>query len=264
MTAAPQESDLNLNLVFESAPKPSAPSAIVPSKKKRKNKYDRRREKGRLAKLSKQEKLLSGAKCLSHDASGGSKRHDVVVGTNDVSDAAAWDDEENKHFSRSAQICDQDISDASSEEKAVKIAESKTSDENLNTKRNDAPAMSSITPASEASSVSAVTPSNQLVSSRKNRVRSLSLSNIFAYLIYMTSDLPHMALSRFNQIYLKKRSEHATSPNFTLVHATWIGMKRPLGTSKPVWRVIIFLIRTILIWRDIERRKMTMMNAVRH
>jgi hypothetical protein len=54
MTAAPEEfdGDLGLNLVFESAPKPLTPDGSAPTKK-RKNKYDRRREKGRLAKLAK-------------------------------------------------------------------------------------------------------------------------------------------------------------------------------------------------------------------
>lgn len=53
MTAAPGEfdGDLGLNLVFESAPKPPTPDVSALSKK-RKNKYDRRREKGRLAKLA--------------------------------------------------------------------------------------------------------------------------------------------------------------------------------------------------------------------
>ena len=53
MTAAPQDADLGLNLVFESAPAPVPKAARAPTKK-RKNKYDRRREKGRLAKLAKE------------------------------------------------------------------------------------------------------------------------------------------------------------------------------------------------------------------
>ena len=52
MTAAPQDADLGLNLVFESAPTPAPKTTRAPAKK-RKNKYDRRREKGRLAKLAK-------------------------------------------------------------------------------------------------------------------------------------------------------------------------------------------------------------------
>ncbi|KAL3798521.1 hypothetical protein HJC23_011825 [Cyclotella cryptica] len=54
MTAAPGDfdGDLGLNLVFESAPKMLSPDRRAPTKK-RKNKYDRRREKGRLAKVAK-------------------------------------------------------------------------------------------------------------------------------------------------------------------------------------------------------------------
>lgn len=54
MTATAEEADLGLNLVFESAPKPTN-AYVAPAKKRGKNKYDRRREKGRLAKLSKHE-----------------------------------------------------------------------------------------------------------------------------------------------------------------------------------------------------------------
>jgi len=53
MTGTPQESDLGLNLVFESAVKSTPSSGVGVPSKKRKNKYDRRREKGRLAKLAK-------------------------------------------------------------------------------------------------------------------------------------------------------------------------------------------------------------------
>ena len=55
MTAAPiSTDDLGLNLVFETDPAPLAAAAAAGVTKKRKNKYDRRREKGRLAKLAKE------------------------------------------------------------------------------------------------------------------------------------------------------------------------------------------------------------------
>ena len=54
MTAAAEEVDLGLNLVFESAPKLTNAS-VAPAKKRGKNKYDRRRENARLAKLPQHE-----------------------------------------------------------------------------------------------------------------------------------------------------------------------------------------------------------------
>ena len=192
MTAAPQESDLDLNLVFESAPKPSTASTVAPTKKKRKNKYDRRREKGRLAKLSKQGQSLEDGKGLISDAavSRGSKGHVVAAGTDDVSGAAAVErdnKERNNHVSRPAQVSEQDASDVPSEEKAVEIAVSKTSGGSIDVTRNDVQVRTSTATTPGASGASAATPSNHLMSSRKNRVSLLSLSNILACVIYITS-----------------------------------------------------------------------------
>lgn len=192
MTAAPQESDLDLNLVFESAPKPSTASTVAPTKKKRKNKYDRRREKGRLAKLSKQGQSLEDGKGLISDAavSRGSKGHAVAAGTDDVSGAAAVErdnKERNNHVSRPAQVSEQNAGDVPSEEKAVEIAVSKTSGGSIDVTRNDVQVRTSTTTTPRASGASAATPSNHLMSSRKNRVSLLSLSNILACVIYITS-----------------------------------------------------------------------------
>jgi hypothetical protein len=94
MAAAPEDADLSLNLVFESAPAPPRKAASAPSKK-RKNKYDRRREKGRLAKLANEDKIVEPKK--EHDANATHRGSSALVISKENACTDAADDDDNIH-----------------------------------------------------------------------------------------------------------------------------------------------------------------------
>lgn len=158
MAAAPQDADLGLNLVFESVPAPT-PKAARASTKKRKNKYDRRREKGRLAKLAKEEEDVVEPKSENdaaeiHASLASVISEKIVVST----EAAAAHDDVNMHAAEKAE----------SQNGRLSNINDKPSIQSTSATNNAVLGNTSIAKAVVVSSAAAP---NQTASSRRNRVR---------------------------------------------------------------------------------------------
>lgn len=161
MTAAPQDADLGLNLVFESAPAPAPTAAKAPAKK-RKNKYDRRREKGRLAKLAKEGEADKNSRDAAAD------KEKTAVSSNSAIIGSK---------SSSVAVVDINVADVSPKEFVNEQKQTnapKVNDVFPSIKKNAIQQKSNITSATPSIAKDVGTPSeavvNQTASSRRNRV----------------------------------------------------------------------------------------------